>query len=862
MHKFMKIIIFSCLFLGLGTFSTQAKIKKSKAPTFNIKNDFCGKSMPAQFCKCAFHGTYCDRAQMDQTAANNYVQKGFQGFVNGKVQAFKAGCEYNSAYFKGNTCYECIAPHFKETIKGKIGCYELDELCDTSDKLIIWNAEKDECTCQQGYQINEETGYCEEATFLDYEINFPEKSPPFISDGESTYKIHISVKNAIESIPMNAESISIEYTTGPKKGKILKIENPEVGEYDLIYQPPKIENAKKKYEDGIYIFYVNPITKEKLYKTYAVAYTTGVPVIIKKEGFKPLETSLSFTSEETEVRVFVKDASDKKIPINEVEVAFSDFKYEETNEDGIAMLPSPFENEGGENTIQEFILEIDPKFADAKIKTEREYRQLISGEMGITNKTIKNFIENFETEIAQAPEEKIDDLFIGMRRTGYALLHLTEGRGIAVDLAQESAGSIKNMFVNLIDWLDVSEKVSKKIGEKLKLEKFDKIKEKINDKVNGKITEKLGTNKASEFLKEEFGNQVNEMLDGLLGKFKDSFVQAILKHAPDLPKNTGTKVWESVFGKPGDGTELKDRLTKITEYAGNNIQKEIETILIDQYDITMKANVKRIESMIKSKNFHIVGFTADIFETKWKASDLREQYLTAHEVSYNITMIKASVDLLNNTAGEAAKMTVAWKKYAEAIEAGYKAVRSTLLDTTDLYYWFSTYSEYINASNKNIQEVLGLDTSNLSVKQNKKLKKWSFFPIANAEVNPQNLQEKNMKLAEEIEVLKDLQNINKLFQNVYTDDPEIKALSENLNQKIETNTAQIPSDFKPTPKPVFENNEDKNNDYQIDPKNDINGDGEVTLADFTMAEWGLLGFLLIILFLFLKGLKKIFSKKR
>ncbi|GMU25779.1 MAG: hypothetical protein AMXMBFR16_06840 [Candidatus Uhrbacteria bacterium] len=54
------------------------------ASAYDIKKDYCGVIVKAAYCKCAFHNQLCAGVGMSQTAANAYVQHGFDVWVREK----------------------------------------------------------------------------------------------------------------------------------------------------------------------------------------------------------------------------------------------------------------------------------------------------------------------------------------------------------------------------------------------------------------------------------------------------------------------------------------------------------------------------------------------------------------------------------------------------------------------------------------------------------------------------------------------------------------------------------------------------------------------------------------------------------
>jgi hypothetical protein len=105
MLKISRIIkFFSILFimLILGGCSDSTSFKKG-----DIKDDFCGPHINFQYCKCAFHGDYCDSIGMKKGEAKDYVNKEYDKWVESELDRFKNDCENDNGILKGKKCVYC-----------------------------------------------------------------------------------------------------------------------------------------------------------------------------------------------------------------------------------------------------------------------------------------------------------------------------------------------------------------------------------------------------------------------------------------------------------------------------------------------------------------------------------------------------------------------------------------------------------------------------------------------------------------------------------------------------------------------------------------------------------------------------------
>lgn len=89
---------------------------------------------------------------------------------------------------------------------------------------------------------------------------------------------------------------------------------------------------------------------------------------------------------------------------------------------------------------------------------------------------------------------------------------------------------------------------------------------------------------------------------------------------------------------------------------------------MEEFDTMLVKKMNELEEMIAKKRFSTAGFEEDISISKLESLNLRDKYMTAHEVSYDIAMTKNRADLINSTIIETMKITQVYKKQAEIAE--------------------------------------------------------------------------------------------------------------------------------------------------------------------------------------------------
>jgi len=73
----------------------------------DIKDEFCGIHINYQYCKCAFHGDYCDEIGMTRKEADKYVEEEYDKWLSGDRDKFNSECTDANGYLEGDTCYYC-----------------------------------------------------------------------------------------------------------------------------------------------------------------------------------------------------------------------------------------------------------------------------------------------------------------------------------------------------------------------------------------------------------------------------------------------------------------------------------------------------------------------------------------------------------------------------------------------------------------------------------------------------------------------------------------------------------------------------------------------------------------------------------
>ena len=137
----MKFKIIFCFLVVMFLFS--GCTEKTTFKKGDIKDDFCGVLISAQYCKCAFHNEYCDSIGLSKGAANSYVQEQYKNWVDSQLEAFERNCRNTNGIVKGKSCSKC--GEGKVVVNNKCVKVEDQEVADDSEEGNVEEEEKGEC---------------------------------------------------------------------------------------------------------------------------------------------------------------------------------------------------------------------------------------------------------------------------------------------------------------------------------------------------------------------------------------------------------------------------------------------------------------------------------------------------------------------------------------------------------------------------------------------------------------------------------------------------------------------------------------------------------------------------------------------
>jgi len=641
-------------------------------------------------------------------------------------------------------------------------CKPISDFC-SDDKLVSYDASKEKCYCPIGYKLTDKKA-CEKVEEMVYEINYPEQRPPFLMDGKE-YKIKLSIKNGETWEPMAATKIAIKYTSAPKQWEIINIKEEVLWKYTLTYKPAIVETWNMNWRiDGLYIFYNSKLEWKEVYKTYEIPLWTWIPIKISKNGFQKAMNTIVFSDEIAQIKVVTQNKAGEKVPVYDADVVLDgEIVWEKTDKKGLTTIKSPEEiSIETPSEIIEVVLVPNEEIIERQSKALKQYKQIIQWEDPLTSPELRLFVEDFSSYLAQLDDDKIENAIIWLKRVAYTLLYMTEWKNLIKDISDNVANSLKNQVTDTLDLIWANEKMSKYLWWK------------VSQNVDMKKLQDLAPN---------INNEIDSLCAILEEKTINTIKLWIQKYAPTFKSKRSNDLLWVVFGKYWRDDMIQKWIDEMQKVPVEKIEKIIKNYLMDEFDVMLMKKMKELENTIKDKNFSSSEFVEDISISKLESLSLRDKYMTAHEVSYDITMIKNYADLTNNIVGETMKITQVYKKQAEIAEKWYKAIRSLFLDTTEIYYRVDAYGKFVSEVESNVDRgigIAGVFDSNKNTQQNIFS---SAYAVEIELTDEQKNQAYNYRGTEAIlDIVGKLEEINKLFLIVYPDNEDLQKIAQNLAQ--------------------------------------------------------------------------------
>ncbi|PWB38811.1 MAG: hypothetical protein C3F02_01845 [Parcubacteria group bacterium] len=135
MKKLLFLGIIS-LFILTGCFLPDGVERAEDFDQPDIKKEFCGVQLSFQYCKCAFHGQYCQDIGMSKKEAQKYVDEEYEKWLGTKREEFTKNCQAANGYFQDDKCNYCE----QGLIAGETSCEQdslgTDDQDGTEEELV------------------------------------------------------------------------------------------------------------------------------------------------------------------------------------------------------------------------------------------------------------------------------------------------------------------------------------------------------------------------------------------------------------------------------------------------------------------------------------------------------------------------------------------------------------------------------------------------------------------------------------------------------------------------------------------------------------------------------------------------------
>ncbi|MBD3311130.1 MAG: hypothetical protein GF349_01370 [Candidatus Magasanikbacteria bacterium] len=699
----------------------------------SIKNSYCGVGIDFKYCKCAFHGQYCDSIGMDSGSANNIVQSGYTKWVNSNRTSVQNTCQRNGGLWVNKNgaigCLHCYEPHYPVGNE----CKHINDLCSddpnidynretgqcfcpagfemTSEKTcesmcgedpnIFFSTEENDCACVPGYELktNEDDEYvCEEIPELVLNIEeITEGSKmPYMADGETTGKFKINAIYADTESPAELR-FEIKYSTTGKPGTITNVEG-DPGEYTVTYQTADLsETDIQSGKDVLYMFYYSKKLDQELYKTFDInlVNTEAVMVKVSKIGFTGQEVKVYFAGDKAQINIYTLDQSGNKIPVNDAAIDYEEYFSARTNKDGKANLEAPTEMEelGAELPPVEVVLELTPEVKKHMADAQEQYTDIIAN-YALVNPNIKEFVYNFGSYLAkQGSEEKSKKAVAGIKQSKYVLFYIKQGLSLGKDSSDALAEAMGNAVWDLADLLSVFDSFKNPIKDWLN-KKSGGLNIEISDKVSQTFKFDLA-NKLSEVYEKGQHGVIRSFINNIrvaavratigTNKFSPNWLDRTLKEAIDGALQYG-------INKSGDAASIKTFVADELQ----DLNQEMADDLLTSLEGTINNN---------SFNEYGDGYLEGARNSYIEFSDW---YLQKHDLEYNATMVKQWTELGFNIAGKAAKILypATAGEIVDWMETVYKGIRSGVINNVQLATWIRAYTRNQDMMYKHVKMII------------------------------------------------------------------------------------------------------------------------------------------------------------
>lgn len=635
------------------------------AKPYNIKTDYCGVKVRAEYCKCAFHNEkiYCDRIGLDSSSANEYVQSGYQNFLAQKQQE----CVAKKWLWNNNECFPPPTCKDREVfISDKWACFPISDFCG-DDPLILYNVENQQCFCPTGYELEKEDGnqVCKKIEEIKLNVQVEPGYPqlPLLADGITKTRFRISATYNNNGNPVDL-NFRLDYPAADEAGTLDLLELDSTTGYVLEYITPDASDfAEGRFpSNSLKITYHSFITKADDVIRYDIPLFTSQSetIIVSKEGFE--RKTVPLTSQAKQVTVFVyTQSAENRYPINQAEIVLAK-QYSYTNEDGRWTFELATGTAGAETIEVQLDLAADTY---TRINTtKRIYREL-----GLFHDEITSFLTGIKKELAAAKGgDDARNVLAKLKSLSYSLTLILHGNSFSKTISADIGGGLSSVVWDIIDTVSAvfnfSEKARLQIG-------------KVEAKALNLIPEDYET------LKNSLGKIPGSFFDDIFRKIK----VAITAAAPAIDPGVIESLYHSI-----SQTGITQGAQAVFNFA--DISGLVENSFYNRHLKFSKAMVAQVASGLRTKTIDSERIDALGSITVSDFSEFTQKYSARTDSAYTKTFIRDVGDLIRGTVIEGLSISFpgAMTAFTKALDGVWGGVK-TLISADIMVSWYNAYAD-------------------------------------------------------------------------------------------------------------------------------------------------------------------------
>lgn len=284
-------------------------------------------------------------------------------------------------------------------------------------------------------------------------VEFDEEALPLLADGDSTIDLRVKL---IDNEAKVIKKLDFDLAANDRSlvGQ-LDVQRLRT-EYLLTYTAPDITSTEAESASNTIIVYYRDADDTKRYKEIPIALRNKHFLAVTKAGFEEQKTAIDFEGPFAYLKVVTVTPEGAIIPVRGAKLEeTSGQEILLTDEQGVLKIPNPKPAE--DNQIKEFtvIMKLAEEIAALQRRVEKSYRSLASSEFAPSNIIIEEFIGDFETALAEAPDHSAGERMIsGLYRLENIIYLLHRGVNTVNFVSQNIGKAARNQLWETVDLYD------------------------------------------------------------------------------------------------------------------------------------------------------------------------------------------------------------------------------------------------------------------------------------------------------------------------------------------------------------------------------------------------------------------------